>query len=232
VKAFFEENEVGANKTAPAQILSLLMKNESALSNRKKCMRFYKITMSSLLVAFCFLVQASDLSERLQSSDHVLLMRHALAPGVGDPVNYSLEECKTQRNLNAEGRDQAIYIGEWLKKQGVTTAAVYSSIWCRCKDTATLLNFNGYQVAPALASFFDTPANSKEGNAKLQKFIAEKIKLKGTQALILVTHHVNILEFMGENIASGDMVLAKVTPKGALISYQWIPRASIPLKNQ
>jgi len=191
-------------------------------------MKFFKIVFSFLFFGFCFLVQASDLSEKLQSSEYVLLMRHALAPGVGDPTNYTLEDCKTQRNLNTEGRNQALYIGEWLKKQGVKTADVYSSVWCRCKDTAQLLNFNSYKVETALASFFDNSAKSKESNVKLQKFIAEKIKSKGPQALILVTHHVNILEFMGENIASGDMVLAKVTPEGALISHQWIPRPDNP----
>ena len=157
-------------------------------------------------------------------------MRHALAPGVGDPANYSLEDCKTQRNLDTVGRAQARYIGEWLKAQGIRAAEVYSSVWCRCKDTATLLNFNGYKVESALASFFDNPEKGKGSNAKLQTFIADKIKLKGTKVLILVTHHVNILEFVGENIASGDMVLAKVNPKGVATSYQLIPHPTIPLK--
>lgn len=175
-------------------------------------------------MACCFLAQASDLSEKLQSSDYVLLTRHALAPGVGDPANYSLEDCKTQRNLDAVGRAQAVYVGEWLKKQGVKNAELHSSVWCRCKDTAALLNFGEYKVEPALASFFDDMSKAKESNSKLQRFIAGKIKSKGDKALIMVTHHVNILEFMGENIASGDMVLAKVNPKGELISYKLIPR--------
>ena len=194
-------------------------------------MKFYKFVLFSLLVVSCSFTQANDLTEKLQSSEYVLLMRHALAPGVGDPANYSLEDCKTQRNLDTVGRDQARYIGEWLKVQGIKAAEVYSSVWCRCKDTAMLLNFNGYKVAPALASFFDNPEKGKESNARLQTFIAEKIKIKGPKVLILVTHHVNIFEFVGENIASGDMVLAKVTPKGVATSYQLIPRPTIPQKN-
>ena len=183
-----------------------------------------KATLTALLMACCFLAQASDLSQKLQSSDYVLLMRHTLAPGVGDPANYSLQDCKTQRNLNAEGRAQAVFVGEWLKKQGVKNAEVHSSVWCRCKDTAALLNFGEYKVEPALASFFDDMSKGKESHLKLQRFIASKIKSKGDKALIMVTHHVNILEFMGENIASGDMVLAKINPKGELISYKLIPR--------
>jgi phosphohistidine phosphatase SixA len=191
---------------------------------RKENTFYMKKIITALLIACCFLAQASDLSQKLQSSDYVLLMRHTLAPGVGDPANYSLEDCKTQRNLNAVGRTQAVFVGEWLKKQGVKNAELHSSVWCRCKDTAALLNFGEYKVEPALASFFDDMSKAKESNLKLQRFIAGKIKSKGDKALIMVTHHVNILEFMGENIASGDMVLAKVNYKGELISYKLIPR--------
>ena len=191
---------------------------------RKENTFYMKTIFTALLMACCFLAQASDLSQKLESSDYVLLMRHTLAPGIGDPANYSLQDCKTQRNLNSEGKSQAVFVGEWLKKQGVKNAEVHSSVWCRCKDTATLLNFGEYKVEPALASFFDDMSKAKESNLKLQRFIAGKIKSKGDKALIMVTHHVNILEFMGENIASGDMVLAKVNPKGELISYKLIPR--------
>ena len=62
---------------------------------------------------------ASDLSDALKKSDYVLLMRHALAPGVGDPSGYSLQDCKTQRNLDSKGREQAQRTGQWLKAQGV-----------------------------------------------------------------------------------------------------------------
>ena len=191
---------------------------------RKENTFYMKATLTALLMACCFLAQASDLSQKLQSSEYVLLMRHTLAPGIGDPANYSLEDCKTQRNLSSEGKSQAVFVGEWLKKQGVKNAEVHSSVWCRCKDTSALLNFGEYKVEPALASFFDDMSKAKESNLKLQRFIAGKIKSKGDKALIMVTHHVNILEFMGENIASGDMVLAKVNPKGELISYKLIPR--------
>ena len=187
-------------------------------------MFYMKAITTALLMACCFLAQASDLSQKLQSSDYVLFMRHALAPGVGDPANYSLEDCKTQRNLNAVGRAQSVFVGEWLKKQGVKNAELHSSVWCRCKDTAALLNFGEHRVEPALASFFEDMSKAKESNLKLQRFIAGKIKSKGDKALIMVTHHVNILEFVGENIASGDMVLAKVNSKGEFISHKLIPR--------
>lgn len=180
-----------------------------------------------LIGVACWMVSvfatASDLSHKLQSSDHVLLMRHALAPGVSDPSNYSLEDCKTQRNLNDEGKKQAQAAGQWLKHQGITNADVMSSAWCRCKDTAALLEFGGFTLEPTLGSFFSEMHIAKAQNQKLEKFVHIKLKTKGNMALILVTHHVNIYEFAGVNIGSGDMVLAKVSANGKMISHSLIP---------
>ena len=189
------------------------------------------MNLKQIIGCFVFLLSAlwthaSELSDKLQSTEYVLLMRHALAPGVGDPVGYTLADCKSQRNLSAEGRQHAVVVGHWLRQQGVTSADVYSSAWCRCKDTAELLNFNGLQVVPALASFFDDMHLAKSRTQALEQFIAEKLKTKGRKALILVTHHVNIHAFMGENIASGDMVLAQVDARGKMRSYTHIPSPS------
>jgi phosphohistidine phosphatase SixA len=187
-------------------------------------MHIQKVTLGLVWLMICSLTQASNLSEKLQSPDHVLLMRHTLAPGVGDPANYTLAECKTQRNLSAEGRQQAVVVGDWLRHQGLKNADVYSSAWCRCKDTAQLLGFKGVLIEPTLSSFFDEMHKAPAQNQRLQTFIAEKLKSKGKQPLILVTHHVNIFEFMGENVSSGDLVLAKVDAQGKMLSYQVIPR--------
>ena len=191
-------------------------------------MNFQKFACHVWCVLVCALactsVNASELSDKLQSSEYVLLMRHTRAPGVGDPANYTLNDCKTQRNLSDEGLKQAVAVGNWLKKQGIQTANVHTSAWCRCKDTAELLNLGRVTVEPALASFFDDMAQAKTQNQKLEQFIASQLQTKGKQALVLVTHHVNIYEFMGENVASGDMVLAKVNSNGKMTSYKLIPR--------
>ncbi len=166
---------------------------------------------------------ASELSELLKGNDHVLLMRHALAPGVGDPAGYQLDNCKSQRNLDAQGRAQAQRIGQWLKSQGVRDALVFSSAWCRCKETAEKLGLGTPVHEAALNSFFDDMRQGPQSNAKLQKFIETQLKSKNSKALISVTHHVNIAEFIGENVGSGDMVLAKVSPQGRLLSYKIYP---------
>ena len=154
------------------------------------------------------------------------LMRHAIAPGVGDPAGYKLQDCKSQRNLDAIGREQAKKTGQWLKAQGVGDALVFSSAWCRCKDTAENLAFGSIVLEASLNSFFDDMRQGPQSNVNLQKFIGNQLKTKGEKALILVTHHVNIAEFAGENVGSGDMVLAKVNSAGKLLSFKIYPSSS------
>jgi phosphohistidine phosphatase SixA len=158
----------------------------------------------------------------LRSGSHVLLMRHALAPGVGDPPGYDLARCETQRNLDAQGRQQAQRIGQWLRSQGLDHAHVYSSPWCRCRDTAAQLGLGPVTVEPALASFFDQPDQSAAQTRRLQAFVAQSLR-QGKTPLVLVTHHVNIRDFMGQNIGSGDMVLARVNAQGQMRDYRIYP---------
>lgn len=167
--------------------------------------------------------QASELADRLRSDNHVLLIRHAYAPGVGDPPGYSLERCDTQRVLNEQGRAQARRIGQWLKAQGLERAEVYSSVWCRCRQTAEGLELGSVSVEPSLASFFDQPQRAAAQNQALQTFVAKALRAKKGQALILVTHHVNIREFMGRDIGSGDMVLVRVDAQGRALDHRHYP---------
>jgi phosphohistidine phosphatase SixA len=182
--------------------------------------------LQCLLIVFSMLpfsTVASDLSDRLTSGSHVLLMRHAYAPGVGDPPGYSLDRCETQRVLDAKGKDQSVRIGRWLKAQGVSQARVFSSPWCRCQQTAELLALGKVTIEPSLASFFDQPQQAAARNTDLQDFIAKAMRAPSKQPLVLVTHHVNILELVGKNIGSGDMVLAQFDATGRVTSYQLIP---------
>lgn len=174
----------------------------------------------------CFQVCASELSELLKKPDHVLLMRHAVAPGIGDPAGYKLQDCKSQRNLDATGRAQAQKTGQWLKDQGVGNALVFSSAWCRCKETAENLAFGTPALEASLNSFFDDMRQGPQSNANLQKFIANQLKAKGDKALVLVTHQVNMTEFTGATVGSGDMVLVKVNAAGKMISFKVYPSPS------
>jgi len=186
-------------------------------------MKRWLSALLGLLMALHGALHAGELAERLKGPNHVLVMRHAYAPGVGDPPGYSLEKCESQRILNDEGKQQSVRIGQWLRAQGVAKADVYASIWCRCRQTAERLALGPITIEPSLASFFDTPEQAAAQNKRLQDFVAMSLKSKGDRALILVTHHVNIREFMGKDIGSGDMVLARVNAQGKVLEYKIYP---------
>jgi len=176
----------------------------------------------SLLVAGAQPASAG-LLEDLTDGQHVLLMRHADAPGVGDPPGYRLDQCSTQRNLGEVGRQQSVLIGRWLTAQGVSSPKVFSSAWCRCTDTARLLALGAVSIEPSLNSFFDDMSLAKPQTAALQTFVAASLKAHPKQPLILVTHHVNIEAFTGRVVAVGDMVLVRVKPDGSHVSHQVFP---------
>lgn len=187
-------------------------------------MLFLKACIGLLSLLWCVPLMASELSEKLQSADYLLLMRHAYAPGVGDPPQFQLGDCQTQRNLNSQGRLQAQSVGKWLKKQGLTQVQVYSSPWCRCLETAQLLNFSKIHTHPALSSFFNEMYKEKQRKIELEKLMAEKIKIKQKNVLILVTHHVNILALTGQNVDSADLVLVKLDINGKVVAHQVITK--------
>lgn len=176
----------------------------------------------ALIVALTlpFPVIAGELGDKLQRADHVLLMRHALAPGIGDPEGYRLDSCTTQRNLNQVGATQAARIGGWLKQQGVASAEVFSSPWCRCLDTARLLKVGPVTPERSLGSFFNQATDGQAATRELQQFIARTKAQGSKKPLLLVTHHVNIQAYIGENVDSGDMVLARIDSAGKVLSYQ------------
>lgn len=158
--------------------------------------------------------QAATLGELLVSGHHVLLMRHADAPGFGDPPGWRLGDCATQRNLGAAGREQARATGRWLRSQGVPRAQLFSSPWCRCLETAQLLGLGEVSVEESLGSFF---GRSEEGTARtlaLQAFVARLLSSPPDRAPILVTHQVNISAYAGGGVASSEMVLVRVDRQG------------------
>jgi len=100
---------------------------------------------------------------------------------------------------------------------------VFSSAWCRCKETAENLAFGTPVPEASLNSFFDNMRQGPQSNLNLQIFIANQLKTKGDKALVLVTHQVNITEFTGETVGTGDMVLAKVNAAGKMLSFKVYP---------
>ena len=177
-----------------------------------------------LLSIFCAMAPAkAGLAQDLMDGQHVLLMRHADAPGYGDPAGYVIGQCATQRNLGDAGKKQAQAIGVWLGQQGIASAHVFSSPWCRCVDTATLLNKGPVKTEPSLGSFFDNMALERKQTKALEGFIKNELAKPSKAPRILVTHHVNIQAFTGKVVGVGDMVLVKVNQKGEHLSNTVYP---------
>jgi len=173
-----------------------------------------------LISCFCVTGQAAaSLAADLQDGQHILLMRHADAPGFGDPAGYLITQCATQRNLGDYGKKQARAIGIWLANQGIQKAEVFSSPWCRCLDTASLLNKGSVKIEPSLGSFFDDMSLEKNQTKALEVFIKNELAKQSKTPIILVTHHVNIQAYTGKVVGVGDMVLVKVNKNGQYLSH-------------
>ena len=147
----------------------------------------------------------------LRSGGHVALLRHGIAPGTGDPPEFALRDCQTQRNLSDEGRDQARRIGERFHAHGIHTAQVFSSQWCRCLDTARLIELGPVYELPLLNSFFRRYERQKQQTQALRQWLAEQV-LEGP--LILVTHQVNITALTNIYPASGELVVVRLSDTG------------------
>lgn len=152
--------------------------------------------------------QEAALWAALREGGHVALMRHALAPGTGDPPGFRVDDCTTQRNLSAAGRAQARAIGARFRANGIAAAVVFSSQWCRCLDTARALSLGEVKPHPALNSFFTSRGEEADQTRAARALIAEQSEA-GTP-LVLVTHQVNITALTGVFPASGELIVMRV----------------------
>ena len=166
--------------------------------------------MKKILILF-FILFAFDINAEntvvslLKEEGKIIFIRHSIAPGGGDPENFSLKDCSTQRNLSKKGIEQSKQIGEFFKKNKVIISKVLSSQWCRCKDTA-FHAFGKYEEFFALNSTFQIKFS---GNSKKQ---AEALKIyvkkwDGKVNIILVTHYVIILKHTNYAPTSGELVI-------------------------
>ena len=154
--------------------------------------------------------------EALRSGNAVAVMRHALAPGFGDPPDFKLGNCKTQRNLSDAGRVQARLIGELLRANGIDKALVSTSEWCRCRETAELLNFGPPGVDSTLNSIFRNRSATDEQTTRLKQAI-ELWLSDPTISRVLVTHQVNISALTGHSTGSGDIQIVGIESNAVVV---------------
>ena len=182
----------------------LLSVQAIALGNLK----LQKLITYSILVTLLVATEVTARSEietvKKSISANVIFLRHALAPGLGDPLDFTKEDCSTQRNLNDEGRSQARLIGDYLKKSNIRFSEILTSEWCRCIDTAKELDLGQWETFSGLNSFFQGHEKKYQVMDKLWKKIDS---LNFSDLVLFVTHQVVITEITGEVPRSGEMVL-------------------------
>jgi phosphohistidine phosphatase SixA len=165
------------------------------------------------LVFLCLpnMLHANDW-EALRQPGAIAIMRHALAPGTSDPAAFQIDDCSTQRNLDDRGRAQARRTGEALRGNGFEFEAVFTSQWCRTRDTARLLALGTPIDAPPLYSFFGRYEREKEQTLDTIALLDSTTGLR-----ILVTHQVNISALIGRTTRSGEIIVFRKTETGTEI---------------
>lgn len=170
-------------------------------------------------------INANDLKQEklwklLHEDNYFAMIRHAYAPGFGDPDNFDVKVKSTQRNLNETGKIQAKKIGELFRKKGITEAKVYSSHWFRCYDTAVLLDLGKVTKFKGLNSFFQDYYDEKTTSSILKDFLRNK---KFDKPLILVTHQVNITNLTNHYPDSGEIIIVKKEDNNSFKVVETIP---------
>jgi phosphohistidine phosphatase SixA len=171
-----------------------------------------RLTILALLLALPAapdIARADDTAARaaLRAGAHIALMRHTDAPGgAGDPPGFRLEDCATQRNLSDKGRSDAAKIGARLKAEGIRIEKILSSPWCRCMETARLLQLGPVEAAPPFSNVFVLRDQMESLTAGAREVIDA---WKGSGILLVVTHGANIFALTGVSPASGEIVVVR-----------------------
>ena len=192
----------------------------SLLRQKLSCSKSVTIGLLIVVLATVLCRPAAQASERdaalwnaLRSGDHIALLRHAIAPGNGDPPEFRLGDCQTQRNLSVQGRDQATRIGELFRAHDIQGAQIFSSQWCRCLETARLLGLGPVEERPFLNSFFNDYARREPQTRMLREWLDQQAL---SEPIVLVTHQVNITALTGVYPGSGELVIVRRSETGDL----------------
>ncbi|MEL6476168.1 MAG: histidine phosphatase family protein [Pseudomonadota bacterium] len=179
--------------------------------------------LGALLAPLALREATASVMSRLNEPRTHALMRHALAPGTGDPARFVLEDCSTQRNLSEQGRAQAALTGEMLRASGARVDHLWSSQWCRCLDTARLMEVGTVVEQPALNSFFENRATEPAQSAEIRRLLAS---LPSEETAFCVTHQVNITALTRSGVSSGEIFVVRVDERGTVSTLE---RITVPL---
>ena len=172
-----------------------------------RAMRIVVIAVS--LMAVGTPVRADDVWQTLQDEDGIaVLYRHALAPGGGDPADFDVDDCATQRNLSADGRRQAVRMGKQLRERNVPVARVVSSPWCRARETGELMRVGDVDELTRLGSVFQaSAATAAKRQRATQRLLRRHAERDGV--LVVTFHQANIIDLTGIAPASGEGIVVR-----------------------
>ena len=171
-------------------------------------MKFLKFILI-LFICLTTLVKADskkNIIENLKVGGKLIFIRHAYAPGGGDPKNFNINDCSTQRNLSENGRIQSRKIGNFFTKNKIKIEKVYSSEWCRCKETASLA-FKNFKTKSFLNSFFSSKF-AQNKNSQMRDFQKFLLDWDEKTNLIFITHYVVISEILDYPSSSGEIIIS------------------------
>ena len=141
----------------------------------------------------------------LRDGEHVVLLRHAMAPGAADPANFDIEKCSTQRKLSERGKQQARKIGALFAARAASTERVLTSRYCRTKETARLAFGDAEDFAP----LDPPPADETARREQLDAILKEVRDYSGSGNLVLVTHLETIEALTGQSAREGEAVIVR-----------------------
>jgi broad specificity phosphatase PhoE len=173
----------------------------------------------ALVTALYFFFTATALADdaqlwaALKQPNHFGLLRHANSPGFGDPSGFDLADCSTQRNLSDLGKEQAERIGQRMLENGIASARLYSSQWCRCKETAELMKLSDPMLAPPLNEFSRDLEKRRQQTEQLERWVKERSLATPT---LMITHKSTISALVRAFTSPGELVVVNRAPDGTL----------------
>lgn len=189
--------------------------------NVSQVIRFVVVVLVVLGGSIAARAEEADGWKGLAEPGTHILMRHAEAPGTGDPTGFELGNCATQRNLSEAGRDQARRVGAAIMERGIEVDRILASQWCRASETARLLGLGAVEEDGALNSFFGNRETSRRQSDAFVRMLSD-LDRNGERA-ILVTHQVNITALTDVFPASGELILVRVSDGDLEVLGRWIP---------
>ena len=177
--------------------------------------KFVTFTNTPTIANHAQAAQQNIWTQMRENTGYVVLLRHAkTVSGTGDPPGFELDDCATQRNLSEAGREQAEQIGREFRERNIPISQVLSSQYCRCLDTARLLDLGTVKPSPMLNSIFEDRTTATQQVEQTRQSILNHRHTSGV--IVMVSHYANIVEISNTPPQEGEAIVIKADGQGDL----------------